>query len=74
MLKIFSTLTGILLLSSIVFVTLAPAAGEKSARDICFKKCSEQMDKCVDKPGMTRIACAKQHQECIQICTELLAE
>lgn len=72
--KKFSFSITLMILTTIGFATIAIASGEKSAREICFRKCSESMDKSFDKPGMTRVACAKQHEECIESCEELLAE
>lgn len=70
--KKFSILISVLMLSVITFVTIAIAAGEKSARDICFRKCAEEMDRCMETPGMTRITCAKQNSECEESCAALL--
>ncbi|HOP31377.1 MAG TPA: hypothetical protein P5120_17260 [Spirochaetota bacterium] len=72
--KKFSIFITVMLFSAIAFAISALAAGEKSAREICFRKCSEEMDRCADKPGMTRIKCAKQLEECEESCRKLLAK
>lgn len=70
--KILLGVLSVMIVSAVTFITIGTAAGEKSAKEICFRKCAEQMDKCSDKPGMTRIKCAKQHEECINSCDEML--
>lgn len=70
--KILISVLAVMILSAAVLITIGTAAGEKSAKEICFRKCSEQMDKCFDKPGMTRLKCAKQNEECEKGCDEML--
>lgn len=70
--KILFSVLAVMILSAVTFITIGSAAGEKSAKEICYRKCSEQMDKCFDKPGMTRVKCAKQNEECEKSCDEML--
>lgn len=70
--KILLGVLSVMIISAAAFITIGSAAGEKSAKEICYRKCAEQMDKCFDKPGMTRIKCAKQNEECEKGCDEML--
>ena len=70
--KIILSLLSLMIFSAVALITIGSAAGEKSAKEICFRKCAEQMDKCFEKPGMTRLKCAKQNEECEKSCDEML--
>jgi len=71
---LIATMIAVLIFSVAIVISAEQKKKPTSAREICHRKCQEEMDKCVEEKGINRIKCAKQYDECIDSCNALLNE